>query len=99
MKRTSLQRALPVLLLAPVLALAGPGAHGPNGEHLDAPTSIQASGLARLADGSVNLPKLAQRRMAIRTLVAPAAEAAATLELPARVVEVFQRRRDGNQLH
>ena len=72
-------------LLSP--AHAGPGAHGPNGEHLDAPgAAVNASGLARLPDGSVNVPKLAQRRMAIRTLLAPESEAAATVELPGRVV-------------
>jgi hypothetical protein len=74
-------------LLWPLPSLAGPGAHGPNGEHLDAPgASINASGLARLPDGSVNVPKSAQRRMAIRTVLAPASEAAATIELPGRVV-------------
>jgi hypothetical protein len=68
-------------------ATAGPGAHGPNGEHLDAPgPAVNASGLARLPDGSVNVPKLAQRRMAIRTVLAPESEAAATVELPGRVV-------------
>jgi membrane fusion protein, heavy metal efflux system len=68
-------------------AHAGPGAHGPNGEHLDAPgAAVNASGLARLPDGSVNVPKLAQRRMAIRTLLAPESEAAATVEMPGRVV-------------
>ncbi len=68
-------------------ALAAPGAHGPNGEHLDAPgATVNPSGLARLADGSVNVPKPAQRRMAIRTLLAPESEAAASVELPGRVV-------------
>ena len=68
-------------------AFAAPGAHGPNGEHLDAPAAaVNASGLARLPDGSVNVPKLAQRRMAIRTVLAPETEAAATVELPGRVV-------------
>ena len=38
------------LLQGPVLA--GPGAHGPNGEHLDTPSGVSnASGLARLPDG------------------------------------------------
>ncbi|RVU43873.1 efflux RND transporter periplasmic adaptor subunit [Rubrivivax rivuli] len=74
-------------LLGVSWAWAGPGAHGPNGEHLDAPgPAVNASGLARLPDGSVNVPKLAQRRMAIRTVLAPLAEAAATVELPGRVV-------------
>ncbi len=86
---------LGMLLLAAVLAwavlvslaYAAPGAHGPNGEHLDAPgAAVNASGLARLPDGSVNVPKLAQRRMAIRTVLAPESEAAATVEMPGRVV-------------
>jgi len=67
-------------------AHAGPGAHGPGGEHLDAPQGARASGLARLPDGSVNLPKAAQRRLEIRTVLAPQTEAAATVELPGRVV-------------
>jgi len=68
-------------------AYAGPGAHGPNGEHLDAPgAAVNASSLARLPDGSVNVPKMAQRRMAIRTVLAPLSEAAATVELSGRVV-------------
>ena len=68
-------------------AHAAPGAHGPNGEHLDAPGAAgNASGLARLPDGSVNVPKLAQRRMAIRTVLAATSEAAATFEMPGRVV-------------
>lgn len=68
-------------------AQAGPGAHGPNGEHLDAPGAVvNASGLARLPDGSVNVPKAAQRRMAIRTVLAPQSEAAATVEMPGRVI-------------
>jgi cobalt-zinc-cadmium efflux system membrane fusion protein len=68
-------------------AWAGPGAHGPNGEHLDAPaTGVSGSGLGRLPDGSVNVPKMAQRRMAIRTVLAPLTQASATVELPARVV-------------
>jgi len=66
---------------------AGPGAHGPNGEHLDAPgAATNASGLSRLPDGSVNVPKTAQRRMAIRTVLAPESDAAATIEMPGRVV-------------
>ena len=74
------------LIVVP-FAHAAPGAHGPGGEHLDAPgASATASGLGRLPDGSVNVPKPAQRRLAIRTMVAPESEAAATVELPGRVV-------------
>ncbi len=75
-----------VMLLALTGARAGPGAHGPGGEHLDAPGAVNASGLARLPDGSVNVPKLAQRRMGIRTVMAPESQAAATVELPGRIV-------------
>lgn len=32
-----------LLLVASVSAVAGPGAHGPNGEHLDAPTTVRAA--------------------------------------------------------
>ena len=83
---SALGRILFVLLLTPLSVMAGPGAHGPNGEHLDAAVTSTVDGLARLPDGSVNVPKLAQRRLGIRTLLAPEAEAAATLLLPGRVV-------------
>lgn len=69
----------------PSAALAGPGAHGPNGEHLDAPAVGSASGLARLPDGSVNVPKQAQRRMAVRTLMVQEEEHPLTVELNGRV--------------
>lgn len=78
-----------VAILAMAIALsawAGPGAHGPNGEHLDQASATTAGGLARLADGSVNVPKRAQRRMGLRTQLAPESEAAATIQLPGRVV-------------
>lgn len=65
---------------------AGPGAHGPSGEHLDIPIATQTSTLMRLADGSVNIPKLAQRRMAIRTMIGEEDEHPLTLELNGRVV-------------
>lgn len=87
MKRMPLKLNLLAVLLTQALAHASPGAHGPNGEHLDTAVGVNASGLVRLPDGSVNVPKLAQRRMAIRTLLAPETQAAATLELPARVVQ------------
>lgn len=75
------------LMLALTAAHAGPGAHGPGGEHLDTPGApVNASGLARLPDGSVNVPKPAQRRMGIRTIMPPIEDAAATVELPGRVI-------------
>ncbi|KFC76541.1 efflux RND transporter periplasmic adaptor subunit [Massilia sp. LC238] len=65
--------------------LASPGAHGPNGEHLDEKAGGTASGLARLPDGSVNVPKLAQRRMGVRTLMVKEGEHARTVQLNGRV--------------
>lgn len=85
------------LIFAPFLAIAlhvlvagsvwaSPGAHGPNGEHLDAPQAANTNGLMRLPDGSVNVPMLAQRRMGIRTQIVVASQAQATVELAGRVV-------------
>jgi len=77
--------ALVVAAFFSSIASAAPGAHGPNGEHLDAPAAGTASGLARLPDGSVNVPKLAQRRMAIRTVMAIETEQPLTVELNGRI--------------
>lgn len=66
-------------------AIASPGAHGPNGEHLDAPVGSASSALGRLPDGSVNVPKLAQRRLAIRTILVQEDEHPLTVELNGRV--------------
>jgi cobalt-zinc-cadmium efflux system membrane fusion protein len=87
MTRLIFSIGLLAILLAQTRVHASPGAHGPNGEHLDTATAVNASGLARLPDGSVNVPKLAQRRMAIRTVLAPESEASVTLELSGRVVQ------------
>ena len=84
------RRLLPVALLLHLglgsPAWGAPGAHGPNGEHLDAPQAVNASALMRLPDGSVNVPMLAQRRMGVRTQIAATSQAQATVELAARVV-------------
>lgn len=82
-----IRASLAIVLFPLSVAVAAPGAHGPGGEHLDAPgAATSVSGLARLPDGSVSVPKAAQRRMGIRTVLAPESEAAATVELPGRVV-------------
>jgi cobalt-zinc-cadmium efflux system membrane fusion protein len=89
MKHTKLVFRFHLVLLALAtssLAWAGPGAHGPNGEHLDQVDAPSSSALARLPDGSVNVSKLAQRRMGLRTLLAPEVEATGTVQLPGRVV-------------
>lgn len=81
-------RFLPLLaaVLLSSVAWAGPGAHGPNGEHLDTPaTTPAAGGLARLPDGSVNIPKAAQRRLGIRTVLGRENEYPFSQELNGRV--------------
>lgn len=86
MKRLTTFGFAGVLGVVSSLSFALPGAHGPDGEHFDQPPAAAISQLARLPDGSVNVPKQAQRRMAIRTRIAPQTEAARTVELPGRVV-------------
>lgn len=82
----ALAATLGLLLTATVDLRASPGAHGPNGEHLDAPgAGSNPAGVARLPDGSVNVPMAAQRRMVIRTRVAPETDAAASVELLGKV--------------
>lgn len=61
-------------------------AHGPDGDKHEEPSAVGSGGLARLPDGSVQVPKLAQRRMGVRTLVAAESEAAASVQLPGRVI-------------
>ncbi|WP_354686783.1 HlyD family efflux transporter periplasmic adaptor subunit [Cupriavidus necator] len=85
LKTTFATLAIALAASAAMPALAGPGAHGPDGEHLDAPGSAAGSGLARLPDGSVRIPKLAQRRMGIRTTMPQEATHPVTVELNAVV--------------
>ena len=60
------------LTVAVTSARAAPGAHGPNGEHLDAPgAAVNASGLARFPDGSVNVPEPLVAWMGKRTIAPP----------------------------
>ncbi len=85
--KTLLIAIITASLTATTVVNASPGAHGPGGEHLDAPGAVSgANALARLPDGSVNVPKSAQRRMSIRTILAAESEAAGTVELPGRII-------------
>jgi biotin carboxyl carrier protein len=82
----------PLLLLAllacplsfPLVALA----HGGEDHSHDAPSPLPADASAprRLADGSLFVPKTAQRQMGLRTLPAASAPLAARLEFPGRVI-------------
>jgi hypothetical protein len=55
--------AMTLLLTLNAAALAAPGAHGPNGEHLDAPTTVQAaSALPRVETKSESFELVAELR-------------------------------------
>jgi hypothetical protein len=73
--------ALVGLVGGPAPALAGPG-H----DHGEAPAAPSANGPQRGPDGSVFLPKPAQRQLGVRTLVAEAGELPRAFELNGRVV-------------
>lgn len=56
--------AMTLLLALNATALAAPGAHGPNGEHLDAPTAaVMASTLPRLETKSENFELVVELRV------------------------------------
>jgi len=65
----------------PLTALAGPG-H----DHGDAPAAPSANGPQRLPDGSVFLPKPAQRQLGVRTAIAEEAERPRSVELAGQVL-------------
>jgi len=69
-----------------VLALAAPALAGPGHDHGDAPAAPGANGPQRLPDGSVFLPKPAQRQLGVRTLATETAELPRSVELNGRVV-------------
>lgn len=76
--------ALACLTLA-TIARAAPGAHGPDGQHLEAPAVSLPDRPARLPDGSVFVPMPAQRRLGLRTRLAREDDAAVTVELHGQV--------------
>ncbi|MBN9422424.1 MAG: HlyD family efflux transporter periplasmic adaptor subunit [Candidatus Accumulibacter sp.] len=75
-----------LLLGAAVAALAAPLAHaGPGHDHGDAPPAATGNGPKRQPDGSVFLPKPAQRQIDVRTQPVSAGELPRTLELAGKV--------------
>ena len=80
------------ILIAVAFSAAFAGtAHADEGHsHGEAPAAMNANGPQRLPDGSVFLPKPAQRQLAVRTFVAESAELPRTTELAGKV------RRDPN---
>jgi multidrug efflux pump subunit AcrA (membrane-fusion protein) len=85
MKRASLNR---LAWLGVVLALVGPltAQAGEGHDHGDAPAAPSANGPQRQPDGSVFLPKPAQRQLGVRTMVAAEAELPRSVELNGKVL-------------
>jgi biotin carboxyl carrier protein len=80
----SAARLLITLALGAVLATL---AHADEGHsHGEAPAAAHANGPQRLPDGSVFLPKSAQRQLAVRTVVAASADLPRTTELAGKVL-------------
>jgi hypothetical protein len=77
-----------VLVLALGLATGWPtqAVAGPGHDHGDAPAAPSANGPQRLPDGSVFLPKPAQRQLGVRTLPTEAASLPRSFELNGQVV-------------
>jgi len=89
MKTKNTVKKLHWLALAATLSLSGAGAPSFAGEghdHGAAPVVGHANGQQRMADGSVFLPKPAQRQLNVRTLVVETAELPRAFELNARVL-------------
>ena len=70
--------------MATMLGLA-PAWAGEGHDHGSGPAPVSANGPQRLPDGSVFLPKAAQRQLGLRTRVSVAAELPRTVELSGRV--------------
>ena len=83
MKRTLIVTSLAVLV---ALASAGPASAGPGHDHGDAPAAPSANGPQRQPDGSVFMPKPAQRQLGVRTVVTETTELPRTIELGAKVL-------------
>jgi cobalt-zinc-cadmium efflux system membrane fusion protein len=83
MKRALIASSLVLLIASTGLA---PVHAGEGHDHGDAPAAPSANGPQRQPDGSVFLPKPAQRQLGVRTLVTEAAELPRTVELGAKVL-------------
>ncbi len=68
------------------ISLMLPARAGEGHDHGDAPAASSANGPQRQADGSVFLPKAAQRQLGVRTLLTETSELARSFELNGKVV-------------
>lgn len=66
--------------------IAPPAAAGEGHDHGDGPAAPNANGPQRLPDGSVFLPKPAQRQLGVRTVLTKAAELPRSVELNGKVM-------------
>ena len=86
MKRLNLNHGLTVCALATALFLGGtPSFAGDGHDHGDAPAATNSNGPQRLPDGSVFLPKPAQRQIGVRTLTGTEQSLPRGLELNGQV--------------
>jgi cobalt-zinc-cadmium efflux system membrane fusion protein len=85
MKALALSRLLAPCLAA-TLALVSPAFAGPGHDHGDEAPTATGNGPKRQPDGSVFLPKPAQRQLGVRTLAVEAAELPKAVELAGKVV-------------
>jgi len=83
-----MKRALIASSVGLLIALTGlnPARAGEGHDHGDAPAAPSANGPQRQPDGSVFLPKPAQRQLGVRTVVTETAELPRTVELGAKVL-------------
>ena len=87
MKRLNLNRGLTVCALATALSLGvTPALAGDGHDHGDAPAATSSNGPQRLPDGSVFLPKPAQRQIGVRTLIGTEQSLPRGLELNGQVL-------------
>ena len=86
MKRFHPMPSLLALLMAAALSAPVPASAGPGHDHGDAPPAPTGNGPSRQPDGSVFLPKPAQRQLGVRTLVTAAGQHAKAFELAGTVV-------------
>lgn len=86
MKRFHPMPSCLALLLATVLSAPLPALAGPGHDHGDAPPALTGNGPSRQPDGSVFLPKPAQRQLGVRTLVTATGQHAKAFELAGTLV-------------
>ena len=86
MKRFHPMPSLLALLMAAALSAPVPASAGPGHDHGDAPPTPTGNGPSRQPDGSVFLPKPAQRQLGVRTVVGAMGQHAKAFELAGTVV-------------